>query len=174
MSDTVVLDSGPLGLLTNPNNSPAPVAIRQWLADLLVASRRVILRDRRLRDPPRVHSGHDDSSFDPVGFPGNSDRISSDHYPRNAQSCRILGAGTKRRQTDCPRPRPRWRCHPRRASSVAWCTCDRRDREPRASGAFRADRRLGEYRSLMHVIRMLDAAHQFAILMPQIMLSNPW
>lgn len=43
MSDTVVLDSGPLGLLTNPNNSPAPVAIRQWLADLLVASRRVIL-----------------------------------------------------------------------------------------------------------------------------------
>jgi predicted nucleic acid-binding protein len=43
MSDAVVLDSGPLGLLTNPKNATGPVAIRQWLASLLVNGRRIIL-----------------------------------------------------------------------------------------------------------------------------------
>ena len=43
MNDTVVLDTGPVGFLTNPNNNPVPVAIRQWLADLLTAGRRVVL-----------------------------------------------------------------------------------------------------------------------------------
>ena len=43
MSAAVVLDSGPVGLLTNPNNAPVPVAIRRWLADLIAAGRRVIL-----------------------------------------------------------------------------------------------------------------------------------
>lgn len=43
MSAAVVLDSGPVGLLTNPNNAPVAVAIRRWLADLIVAGRRVIL-----------------------------------------------------------------------------------------------------------------------------------
>ncbi len=43
MNDVVVLDSGPLGFLTNPNSTPVPVAVRQWLADLLAAGRRVVL-----------------------------------------------------------------------------------------------------------------------------------
>jgi predicted nucleic acid-binding protein len=43
VSDAVVLDSGPPGVLANPHNNPAPVAIRKWLADLLTAGRRVIL-----------------------------------------------------------------------------------------------------------------------------------
>jgi predicted nucleic acid-binding protein len=43
VSDPVVLDSGPVGVLTNPNPNPAPVAIRQWLADLQARGRRVIL-----------------------------------------------------------------------------------------------------------------------------------
>lgn len=43
MNDAVFLDSGPLGILTNPSNKSAPVAIRQWLVDLLAAGRRVIL-----------------------------------------------------------------------------------------------------------------------------------
>jgi predicted nucleic acid-binding protein len=43
MSAVVVLDSGPVGFLTNPNNAPVPVAIRKWLRDLLAAGRRVIL-----------------------------------------------------------------------------------------------------------------------------------
>jgi hypothetical protein len=43
VSDAVVLDAGPVGFLTNPNNTPKPVAIRKWLADLLAAGRRVIL-----------------------------------------------------------------------------------------------------------------------------------
>lgn len=43
MSEIVVLDSGPVGFLTNPNPSPIPVAIRIWLTDLLRAGRRVVL-----------------------------------------------------------------------------------------------------------------------------------
>jgi len=43
VSATVVLDSGPVGLLTNPNATAIPIAIRNWLADLLLAGRRVIL-----------------------------------------------------------------------------------------------------------------------------------
>jgi predicted nucleic acid-binding protein len=39
----VVLDAGPLGLLTNPNHSPQPIACRAWLATLRAAGRRVIL-----------------------------------------------------------------------------------------------------------------------------------
>jgi predicted nucleic acid-binding protein len=39
----VVFDSGPLGFVTNPNSSPVPIAIRQWLTDLLTAGRRVML-----------------------------------------------------------------------------------------------------------------------------------
>jgi hypothetical protein len=43
VNGVVVLDSGPIGFLTNPSNNPVPVAIRQWLTDLLAAGRRVIL-----------------------------------------------------------------------------------------------------------------------------------
>ncbi|MFO0843190.1 MAG: nucleic acid-binding protein [Gemmataceae bacterium] len=41
MSAAVVLDAGPLGLLTNPNHSPQPTACRAWLAALVSAGRRV-------------------------------------------------------------------------------------------------------------------------------------
>jgi predicted nucleic acid-binding protein len=43
VSALVVLDSGPLGLLSNPNNSPQPTACRQWAALLQAAGRRVIV-----------------------------------------------------------------------------------------------------------------------------------
>jgi len=43
VNDTVVLDSGPLGMLCNPNSSRHPTAIRAWVADLMKAGRRVIL-----------------------------------------------------------------------------------------------------------------------------------
>ncbi|HUY33059.1 MAG TPA: PIN domain-containing protein [Pirellulales bacterium] len=43
MSAVVVLDAGPLGLLTNPNNSPQPPACRAWLASLRAAGRRVVV-----------------------------------------------------------------------------------------------------------------------------------
>ncbi len=43
MKPVIVFDSGPLGFVTNPKNSPVPIAIRQWLNDLLAAGRRVIL-----------------------------------------------------------------------------------------------------------------------------------
>ncbi|WP_020473149.1 PIN domain-containing protein [Zavarzinella formosa] len=43
MSDDVVLDSGPLGVLCNPNRSAQPLAIRTWLAAILASGRRVII-----------------------------------------------------------------------------------------------------------------------------------
>jgi predicted nucleic acid-binding protein len=43
LSAVVFLDAGPLGLLTNPNNSPQPVACRAWLATLRATGRRVVL-----------------------------------------------------------------------------------------------------------------------------------
>ena len=43
MSAVIMLNAGPLGLLTNPNASPQPVACRAWLASLLAAGRRVVV-----------------------------------------------------------------------------------------------------------------------------------
>ena len=43
MKPAVVLDAGPIGLLTNPHPHPVPTAIRQWLVDLEFAGRRVVL-----------------------------------------------------------------------------------------------------------------------------------
>jgi hypothetical protein len=43
VSTFIVLDAGPLGLLTNPNKNPQAQACRAWLASLLVANRRVIV-----------------------------------------------------------------------------------------------------------------------------------
>jgi len=43
MSAAVVLDSTPLGILAHPRNPPHVAACRQWLADLIVASRRIIV-----------------------------------------------------------------------------------------------------------------------------------
>ena len=45
MSDAVILDSGPLGVLCNPYHSQKPFAIRVWVADLLKVGRRGILPD---------------------------------------------------------------------------------------------------------------------------------
>jgi predicted nucleic acid-binding protein len=39
----VVLDTGPLGILINPNHTSIPVACRAWLASLQAAGRRVVL-----------------------------------------------------------------------------------------------------------------------------------
>lgn len=43
MSAVILLDTGPLGKLTNPNRNPQIRLIRQWLVDLQNAGRRVIL-----------------------------------------------------------------------------------------------------------------------------------
>lgn len=43
MSDAIVLDATPLGLLSNPRRTGRILACRQWLADLRTAGRRVIL-----------------------------------------------------------------------------------------------------------------------------------
>jgi hypothetical protein len=43
VSAAVVLDAGPLGLLTNPNNSAQPRACRTWLASLRAAGGRVVV-----------------------------------------------------------------------------------------------------------------------------------
>jgi predicted nucleic acid-binding protein len=43
LSAAVLLDAGPLGLLTNPNNSPQAIACRAWLASLRAAGRQVVV-----------------------------------------------------------------------------------------------------------------------------------
>jgi predicted nucleic acid-binding protein len=43
VSDPIVLDATPLGLLANPNHSRLPTACRAWLSALQAAGRRVIL-----------------------------------------------------------------------------------------------------------------------------------
>lgn len=43
MVKAVFLDSGPLGLLSNPNNTPQPVACRRWATDLEAAGHRLIV-----------------------------------------------------------------------------------------------------------------------------------
>ncbi|HEX9943967.1 MAG TPA: nuclease [Thermoanaerobaculia bacterium] len=43
MSRTIVLDAGPLGLVTNPKHSPQSLACAQWLQALVASGARVIL-----------------------------------------------------------------------------------------------------------------------------------
>jgi hypothetical protein len=43
VSAVVFLDAGPLGLLSNPHNTPSPLACRQWASRLQAAGRRVIV-----------------------------------------------------------------------------------------------------------------------------------
>ncbi len=43
MSRTIVLDAGPLGLVTNPKQSPQSLACAQWLQALVASGARVIV-----------------------------------------------------------------------------------------------------------------------------------
>jgi hypothetical protein len=43
LSAAVLLDAGPLGLLTKPNNNKQAIACRAWLASLRAAGRRVLV-----------------------------------------------------------------------------------------------------------------------------------
>jgi predicted nucleic acid-binding protein len=43
MTRVIILDTGPLGLLTNPKKTPEPRAITQWALDLIAAGHRLIV-----------------------------------------------------------------------------------------------------------------------------------
>ena len=43
MSRTILLDAGPLGLITNPNRSPQSLACTHWLQELIVSGARVVV-----------------------------------------------------------------------------------------------------------------------------------
>ena len=43
LNAAVLLDAGPLGLLTNPNNDSQAIASRAWLASLSAAGRQVFV-----------------------------------------------------------------------------------------------------------------------------------
>lgn len=45
MSDAVVLDATPLGILCHPRNPPHVRACRQWIGDLLAVGRRIIIAE---------------------------------------------------------------------------------------------------------------------------------
>jgi predicted nucleic acid-binding protein len=60
VSAVILLDAGPLGLLSNPNNTPQPLACQAWLASLRAAGRHVIvpeITDYEIRrELIRIHS----------------------------------------------------------------------------------------------------------------------
>jgi hypothetical protein len=43
MSQVIILDTGPLGLLTNPKKTPEPSAITRWALDIMAAGHRLIV-----------------------------------------------------------------------------------------------------------------------------------
>lgn len=43
MSHVIILDTGPLGLLTNPKKTPEPRAITRWALDMMTAGHRLIV-----------------------------------------------------------------------------------------------------------------------------------
>lgn len=43
MSRVIILDTGPLGLLTNPKKTPEPRAITRWALDIMAARHRLIV-----------------------------------------------------------------------------------------------------------------------------------
>ncbi len=45
MSRVIVLDSGPLGMVTNPRSSPMNVSCREWLESLLAAQTSVVIAE---------------------------------------------------------------------------------------------------------------------------------
>ena len=62
MSDAVVLDATPLGVLSHPRNPPHVAACRRWLGDLVAAGRRIIVPEiadyEVRRELLRVRSRH--------------------------------------------------------------------------------------------------------------------
>ena len=43
MSRVIILDTGPLGLLTNPRKTPETRAITRWALDMMMAGHRLIV-----------------------------------------------------------------------------------------------------------------------------------
>jgi hypothetical protein len=79
MSRIVLLDAGPLGVLTTPRQTPAVLACRQWLNSLLdrgilvqiaeIADyevRRELLRARKTQGLRRLDQLHDDLGYVPL------------------------------------------------------------------------------------------------------------
>ena len=71
MSDAVIFDAGPLGILVNPNNTSKPVAIRAWVAALLQAGRRVIIPEIADYEVAGNLSGSAATGPSPVWMPMN-------------------------------------------------------------------------------------------------------
>ncbi len=71
MSAVVLLDAGPLGLLTNPNNNTQAIARRAWLSSLRAAGRRVVVPEitdyEVRRDLIRIQSRSALANLDALG-----------------------------------------------------------------------------------------------------------
>lgn len=92
MSKIVLLDAGPLGLVTNPKRSPQSIACAQWLQSLITAGAHIILpeiadyevRRELLRANKTQGVARLDGLAKVVG-------ISASHDPCNAPSSLVLG-----------------------------------------------------------------------------------
>ncbi len=101
MSAAVLLDAGPLGLLTNPNNNSQAIACRAWLASLTAAGRQVYLPEitdyEVRRELIRIQSHSALANLDALGTLLNYLPLTTDAMRRAAElwaQARSLGQPT--------------------------------------------------------------------------------
>ena len=92
----VFLDSGPVGLLTNPRGRPKSDRCRQWVKDLATAGARIFvpeIADYEVRRNTHPYSG---VCRYPAPRPGQGHaRLRTDHNRRHDAGGRTLGCGAK-------------------------------------------------------------------------------
>jgi hypothetical protein len=99
MSRIILLDSGPLGMVSNPKAKPPYLACQLWLASLLQNNETVILPEiadyEIRRELIRAGKTKGIIKLDQI-----TADILSDIYGNNAVSCRVMGAVTKSRKAN--------------------------------------------------------------------------
>ncbi len=72
MSDAIVLDATPLGILCHPRNPPHVAVARRWLADLIAGGRRILVAEisdyEIRRELVRLGSKNGLRNLDKLGF----------------------------------------------------------------------------------------------------------
>jgi predicted nucleic acid-binding protein len=120
MSRLILLDSGPLGMATNPKAKGVPLECQQWLRSLLQKGEKIII--------PEIADYEVRRELIRAGLLQSLRRLDNlkqtlEYVPIQTETM-LLAANlwAEVRQAGQPTADPkalRWRCHPRRASSSA-------------------------------------------------------
>jgi len=101
VSQVVLLDTGPLGLVTNPRRSPQSVACAQWLQALVTRGIRVIVPEiADYEVPPGVAARQEREGTGPSRRPRQSVGVFADYHGSNTAGGSVLGAGPAAGATD--------------------------------------------------------------------------